>query len=192
MKSNAIVLNECRRPVKTWLPWSCFAFNWHNQFKIMRKVSSDNYRKASHGSVQNVLNLFTHELQQCVFTTVQLIIKKQTQICILKKCTGVWQWIHPKCTILSLENNLCVLSPEVANRRLFSVWNSYCTQGHSYTSLQSPVHSPLPQGFHKRTRFTGCPWLIVLPAITRENTIVITQYTVEANWRPLFHKNSRN
>lgn len=29
----------------------------------------------------------------------------------------------------------------------------------SHRSLQSPIHSPVRQGFHKRTRFTGFPWL---------------------------------
>lgn len=30
----------------------------------------------------------------------------------------------------------------------------------AHLSLQSPFHSPWPQGFHKRTRFTGLPWLL--------------------------------
>lgn len=30
----------------------------------------------------------------------------------------------------------------------------------SYLSLQSPFHSPWPQGFHKRTRLTCLPWLL--------------------------------
>lgn len=33
----------------------------------------------------------------------------------------------------------------------------------AYVSLQSPFHSPFPQGFHKRTRFTGLPWLLSWP-----------------------------
>lgn len=33
----------------------------------------------------------------------------------------------------------------------------------SYRSLQSPFHSPWPQGFHKRTRFTCLPWLMSWP-----------------------------
>lgn len=61
------------------------------------------------------------------------------------------------------------------------VKQSAYTRGRSYSSLQPAVHSPVPQGFHKRTRFTICPLLINLAAITKENTIVITQYTFEAN-----------
>lgn len=33
----------------------------------------------------------------------------------------------------------------------------------SYLSLQSPFHSPWPQGFHKRTRFTSLPRLMSWP-----------------------------
>lgn len=36
----------------------------------------------------------------------------------------------------------------------------------TYRSLQSPFHSPLPQGFHKRTRYTIFPRLIIWPQTT--------------------------
>lgn len=56
----------------------------------------------------------------------------------------------------------------------FPCWKQFPAWGHknppwrtrfshpslSYLSLQSPFHSPWPQGFHKRTRFTCLPWLL--------------------------------
>lgn len=46
----------------------------------------------------------------------------------------------------------------------------------THLSLQSPFHSPLPQGFHKRTRFTSCPPLITWPTTAKRRYICINSW----------------
>lgn len=92
--------------------------------------------------------------------TVWLVLRKVDDNTFCSRAWLVLFLFQPTCICFDFINSTADLweSLGFVIKQYHVSWFSR-KQACSYASLQSPFHSPLPQGFSKRTSFTACPRL---------------------------------